>query len=256
MAVWLLTNTVGAVATALNNPLSLALDSGYDRMNVISGPRSQMVRYLASSSYSVTYSCPSTQITHCVVSRMDLFKNTLDAQDVKLQYNGPSYATDSTTLAGDLDLVGPTGQDWVQSFAQTSTQFRVLFSSSASNRELMVGKVYLSNGFKFNDEGPALGPTLGRRPGERPDYVQPIYGYEPYAVENDFSLSWQGVTRAKVEAFQALPLNWPFWIYDDAGDIFEHKAEHVVLADPFEYQRVGSDYFNITLRFRRLAHYD
>lgn len=251
MAVYLLCNTIGNVATSASITFG-TLMSGYNAYDAISGPRNKTVRGAAGASHRYRYDCPSSDVTHVVVARMDLFKNTLDASSAVVEY-GPSNTTDSTTAVGALTLVGPTGQDWVKTISRTSTAFAVTFNSSVSTREFEYGKVYFSNAFSFGAE-PDIDPRLVVRRAERTQHVRPAGGFMPYAVEASFSLSFSRVTRAKVASFEALPLNAPFFVYDDAAAVIPHKLEHCIFAG-WGWTRVASDMFNVNLSLLRLAHY-
>lgn len=253
MSVYLLTNSVGHAATAAAVTTG-TLAPGYSAYDAISGPRNRTVRGGVSGSHRYRYDCPSTQVTHVVVSRMDLFKNTLDADTVQVQY-GAANSTDSTTDVGDLDLVGPTRQDWVKPIARTSSAFALLLNSSETTRAFEYGKVYFSKAFSFGEE-PDFGPSVHIRRTEREEYVKPCVGYYPYAVEASFGITFSDVSLAKVLEFENdLPLSHPFFFYDDSADIFAHQLEHVILRG-WGWDRVGDDQFNINLSLARLCHYN
>ena len=251
MAVWLLTNTVGAVATEAT---AASIMSGYSAYDAISGPRNRTIRASSgANAVSYHYLCPSTQVTHCVVSRMDLFKDRVDATAAVLQYDAAN-TTDSTTAVGDMELVGITGQDWVKTISRTSDKFRLRLTASSTDHEWHYGKVYFAKGFSFGEE-PELGVPVARRFESRVEYARPLYGWEDYAVTESLSLVWTEVTRAKLAEFQSLPLRWPLFLLDDAAALWDHKLEHVILTG-FDWQRTGNDSFTVTTQWFRLAHYD
>lgn len=253
MAVAFLCNTIGHVASAAGINFG-SLVSGYNAYDAMSGPRNKTVRGGAgAATHRYQYDCPSSEVTHVVVSRMDLFKNTLDADEVVVEYSS-SHTVDSTTAVEDLELVGPTYQDWVKPIARTSASFSVAFNSTAITREYEYGKVYFAKAFSFGTE-PAIGQRLRISRAERVQSVRPCMGYKGYAVEAEFDLAFAGVTLAKILEFEALPLHSPLFFYDNTGDLFAHKLEHVIIAKPWTWERVAADSFNIALSLSRLAHY-
>lgn len=248
MSFLFLTNTVGSNATMIETYGS-AVESGYKAGAIMAAPRSRLVSTGdAFDFHTIAYDCSSTTVTHCVVQGAWWFKNGLNATDVKVVYGG-SLTTDSTTTVASMELLGPERQDWVKTITRTATKFGVKFTHSAVSRNLY-GKVFFSNAFDFD----ATPQQLAVRKEE--ERVRPLVGHQWYQTERAMTLQFENVTAAKLETFKALPLQWPFFIYDEYGDIFDHKLEHVMIAEPWEaMRRVGGDY-SLNLPLRRLKYYE
>jgi hypothetical protein len=251
MALLLLANTIGAITTGVTN--SGTISTGYEAEDALSGPRSRLVRAEAATSHHINYACPSTAVTHCVLSGADLFKNSEDPSQILVQYGG-GPTTDSTTAAGSMSLVGPESQDWVQTIAQTSTNFRLRFEHNTS-KATMYGKVYFANSFDFGT-APQLIQMV-----EEEEIVKPLRGYQDYATEKRFRFRWENITRGKMESFrgrgstEGIPYFWPLFLYDENQDIFDHQLEHVIISDPFTEVRNIGGLYDIEVEFRRLKHY-
>src|SRR5262249_25525674 len=139
---------------------------------------------------------------------------------------------DSTTNVEDLELVGITGQDWVQPIAQTSKDFLLNLRSSIDVSEFEYGKVWFCKAFSFGVE-PSIGPPWTRSRERRVEKLKPLKGYEEYDVDTAFQMTWTMISRDKLLEFEALPLNWALGVYDDTGDVFSHQLEHMIIAEPW-----------------------
>jgi len=243
MAFLILPNTFGVKATTIN----ASVQAGSDKTRMVAGPRSQLTTGANGTSWAMSYEAASTAVTHCVVTSANLFAQGQYADEVDVTYSS-SATVDSTTVAGSMVLVGPNSQDWVKPIAQTSDEFGLEFRHTQA-ADSVVGKVFFSTAFDFGTN-----PEFSQLVTES-EKVRPLWGHRQYAVERKFSLAWSNLTQAKLAAFRALPIQIPFFAYDDSGDIFDHKLEHVVIAEPWtESRRVGGEY-TLTLVLHRLTQY-
>lgn len=240
-----LTNTVAATATTLED--SAAIKSGSDLTHIIAGPRDQIVKGVAGTSHTVKYNCTSTEVTHAVITNANLFKSGNNATQILLQY-GATPTTDSTTAIASMSLVGPKSQDWVKTIARTSTAFLVKFEHSASS-ESWYGKIFFSKSFNFGvpPQFLALQNQL--------EEVRPLLGHMRYMTEQIMVLQFLSLPQTVMASFRALPLHQPFFIYDEDGDHWDHKLEHVVIADPWTELRRLDGTYSLELTVRRLRHY-
>lgn len=264
MAFWILTNTAGAAASSMDVDGS-STSTGYSVNDLISGPRSRIWRCDAFGSIvRLYYNLPASfTMTHCVLARADLMMTETGSQ-VDVGY-GSGLGTNIDSIGAPIvgaDLVGikidgkTHGQDAVFEFETpvTSDVFRIAISHFSGTQAAMFAKVYFCDGLLLGD-GPEPGPQWSTRRDGEPEMTKPIGGYEEYAVTDAISLTWRNISRTDVASFEALPLNWPMFLWDTDGDIFSHKLEHVILARPYTWTRVGADSFNLETVWSRLAHY-
>lgn len=263
MTFWILPNTAGAVASSMS-VAGATTTSGYDKHDLISGPRSRMWRCDAFPSLvQVYYNLPTSfTMTHCVVARADLLMSEVGSQ-LDINY-GSGLGTNIDTIGIPVvaaDLVGikvdgkTHGQDAVFEFASpvTSDVFQVGISHASGTNAAMLAKLYFCNGLLLGD-GPQPGPTWSvRRDGEAP-LAKPLLGYEEFAVTDAMTFRWEFLSWAEIEEFEALPLNWPVFLWDSDGDIFSHKIEHVILAS-YSWSLAGAGAFTLETTWQRLAHY-
>lgn len=259
MGVLILTNSVGAVASSCTVE-GATVKGGYDIRDVISGPRNRTVRAEGLASVvSLVYANPETSVTHCVVTRLDLFKWTTNASFVNLGYGsgGGIVPQSGHYPPGEPDLIGVREQDWVCAFPSpiSSTSFRLTFTQSGAHlSDYECGKVYFSTAFDFG-QNPKKQTSSQRQRATKDDFMQPIQGYEQYAVTEQFELTWSDTTLAKMWEFEALRLNWPIFLYDKDGDVFPHKLEHCIVTG-WTSTRRGADNFQVKAQMARLKHYD
>ena len=248
MSFLLLTNTVGRNAESIETFGSLVED-GYKAGAIMAAPRSRLVSTGKEYDFhTVTYNCESTTVTHCVVQGAWWFKNGLNASTVEVVY-GPALAVDSSTTIANMELVGPERQDWVKPIARTANRFGVKFNHSTDSMNLY-GKVLFASAFNF--DSPPQQITV-QKAEER---VRPLIGHQQYQTEKAITLRFDHVTPQKMEAFKALPLQWPFFLYDEDADIFDHKLEHVIISEAWDATRhLGGDY-TLELPVRRLKYYE
>jgi len=254
MTVYLLTNHLGDVATTAT--AASFTSTGYDAYDAISGPRSTLMRNDIAATHTYRYAGVSQAVTHVVLARADFFKNALNAASVEVQYGG-SWTADSTATAGSMTLLGPRSQDWVKTISRTDSNFGLQFNSNSPYNAVQYSKIYFSNGFDFGSGPEQQGYTEPIDEGSN-SYVRQFFGEGFFETEAYIVLEWRNITSAKIEAFEALPIFWPFFIYDDSADLWQHKLEHVIIAqgEPYKKVRLGQDLFSITITFRRLRHYD
>lgn len=247
MSVLLLTNTAAAAATGIET-LGASIATGYKAGWAMAGPRSRLVETSSASDHAFYYNTSSISVTHCVVTSANYFKAGLNASSIEVHY-GASNTADSTTAVGSMTLVGPEQQDWVKTISRTSTKFGVKFNHSISSKNLY-GKVYFSNAFDFENAPQIIElEKLDER-------VRPLVGHQWHQVERAMRLRWDNVTAAKMESFKQLPMQWPFFVFDDAGNIFDHKLEHVVVSEPWQAQRRLDGNYELDLILHRLKHYE
>lgn len=246
MAFQLLVNTGAVGGTTLED--ASTIKTGSNLQHILAGPRNQIVKANAATSHTVKVNVDFRQITHFVLTNADLFKNGVNAQQISLQY-GSGPTTDSTTAVGSMTLVGIKGQDWVRTFSQTSTSFSAKFDHTASS-ETWYGKVFFSDAFDFG-----VPPQLIQSE-TRFERVRPLLGHRKYMTEHVIGLGFANLSQATVAAFRRLPLHHPFFIYDSSSDLWTHKLEHVVIADPWKESRQLDGKYQLIITVRRLRHYD
>lgn len=249
-----LPNTIGSVADTCDS--SSTTETNYDKNDCISGPRSAMHLVQAGTSHSIGYTIASQTISHAVLIRADLFKNSLYGTSVAVQKESSGWSTLNTTNVGDMDLIGPYSQDWVKAVSQTADGFRLLFSSSSSQAH-KYAKVYFSNSVDLGNE-PESDPAPkweDIRANDR--YYTPLGGYFPYETEKRITLTWRNVDKNTLQTFLNIPrlLEWPLVLYDANGYIWPWKLEHVLLED-YQARFKRPDKIDLEVRCRRLKHYE
>lgn len=250
--------------------------------NIVSGPRSGYAQMQAAAGlicwigYDVSnFATTPTKVleaSHLVISRFDWFTNHLySASELQLkiwQYAQGSYSSlVNLNQVGDTEyaLMGPTAQDYVfelnSGAVVVDTRFRI---------EVNHGLGSTSWGAKLgqfcfcNPWDPGTGPVLNPQPQWTPlgtDAVfQPPRAARHYEVEAEITLSWASITDAKRDELYTYYggddciLNWPFYLYDESQTLWNHKLEHVILAD-YQWAKRGDGYNDLTCKFYRLRHY-
>jgi hypothetical protein len=263
MSVYLLPNTIGDAAA------TCALEAGttsYGELNdLIAGPRSTFWRSVAASSAIAPMFTLSSDViaTHMVVARAD-WMVTLAGARVRARQRSSGgvwshiVGVDYNTLTAG-SLLGPKSQDLVFAVSPTNYRGYGLEFDSVGTEAMQISKFYPSVGFQFDGDlvlNPA--PQWTAFPlTQSVNMFAPLKSYDAYEVEAQISLTWKNCSRANIRAFEALPqiLNWPLFIYDDAGDVWNWKLEHVVIegwAETF----TAIDYSDITVTFQRLKLYE
>ena len=266
MSLVLLPNNVGYAASTLDlNAGSSA--SGYDINDLISGPRSTQWRSAATSGdVQPGYSFGSnTAATHIVIARADWLLTQNGTRIRPIQKNsGGTWSVVSGVDYNPLalaNLIGPYNQDLAFAFTPTDLRgFGIRTDRGSGTEAAQISKLYVSNAFSFGVEPHFLQspPVLELlQASSSPTLFTPQRSFEPYDVEASFTLVWEAVTLAKITEFKAIPalMRWPLFLYDDTGDVFAAKLEHVVVQD-FTETSAGQGYRNITIMFLRLKHYD
>lgn len=263
MSLWFLTNTIGDVATSLTES-GMTIATGYDRTHIINGARSSHCRWQpASGSQQVRYTLPSSYTpTHMVIARADwlLTQNGMRVKGFQRSSGGVWSAiagADFNPLAS-ANLMGPRSQDIAFAVSPTDlTGFGIEADTISGTEALQLSKLFVSVGFQF-DVAPSFRPAWEPVPkSQNYDMQTPLYGTIPLEVEAFLDMRFQGVSTAKLLAFKALPriFNWPFFLFDDAGDIWNWKLEHVMLQG-MEVTLSDADLHDVTLKFYRLKHYE
>lgn len=254
MGLLFLTNTVGnnSSAVALANPLGVV--DGYDVMDVLSGPRCRTLRSKDLTTHGVTYTLnDTTAMTHAVLTHAHLFVNHAAGSYHRFLADGAIFGGTPTQSTIESGLVGPYGQDWVQALSQSAnTTFESRFVVSDSSSHVERGKLYLSSSFNFDVE-PLLNGSGTPQLDNGNTRARPLIGHEWYETEHIYRMTFPDVTRSKKAEFEALPLRWPFFLYDADQEHWEHKLEHVIMTK-YDYSHVSRNYYDIQLEFRRLRH--
>jgi len=270
MGVVILSNTVGAKAddcdilrdTTGQHPAP----SWVDPHDMLSGPRSTRVRTGTIPDTRVERlrmedSTETTAVDYMVVIRADWLGEAENAIRVyKNWYTSPSYSGynfDNYIVITNETLIGPYAQDYVVSYDSapvTGYGFAIeLYRDDTGDRVYQVSKLFFSSALTLGTE-----PKIGEAGWERVDVeFTPLEGSFAYACERRFTLTWEWVTKTKLEAFLALPqlTNWPLVLYDSGGDVIPWKLEHC-LVENFQYQLMAKGYYKLTAAFLRLRHYD
>lgn len=273
MSLLLLTNTLGAQATSFSYN-GTAADANYDYKDLAGGPRSNGAVTTTRASHNWQYRSTATMSwDFSVVTRADRIANGKDSYRLSLNDTTTSggasgySSVESTDPFTTSSLVGMRidgksyGQDYVYLNGSTRTgKYGVELDIDDGGGAYATQAIHLANwivgeSFTFGTE-----PTLRKNrvqmlPSDDQGIVRPIFGYHYYKTTHRLTLNWQHVTQAKMAAFRALPLNLPLFLYDEDGDIFEHKLEHVVLAQPWNEIRVEPDLYSLEITFHRLEHY-
>lgn len=263
MSLKFLCNTAAVVANGFGMGTG-SVQSGtlYDLMM---GPRSSMVRFASSTlPIWVAYNFPSDTIcTHIVVARADYM---LTQYGTRLRpFQRDSTGTWSEISAGSIasvtpaNLVGARAQDLVLDVSSASVYRGVSIKTDCvvggTAQGMILSKFY---GCVAVDIGP---PDLRNNLSYEdipPDarLFQPQRSTFPYDTEKRFVLQFTDLLRSQANAFKALPYltRWPLFLYDDAGDFIPWKLEHVLIESWNESITVANRH-NLTINFRRLAHY-
>jgi hypothetical protein len=265
-----LCNYAGDVATSMSEAggASTAAAS-YDATNLIAGPRSTWYRTTATSGLSrIGYITPSIGFDFLVIARADklLTLGTMALYGLVRSSGGVWTNAPAGAILNPVtsaDLLGPVvdgsthAQDFVYEFSSTQTAAGFgLELQSGGSEATMFSKLFFGASFDFG-HNPSLDAGVSWEHVPYPNrFFVPHEGTLKYETERRFSLQWDFVSNAKIAAFEALPqiLNWPLFLYDDAGDIWDWQLEHVIVED-YTVSVIGQDLNHITIVFRRLQHY-
>lgn len=164
--------------------------------------------------------------THCVV--VDAAAHGSANVDV---IGWEDYTSDSSTMHGAAmtPLVGIGGRDWVFELTTefpTAEAYGITFPGGYAKT---VRQVYFSKGLEFDH---AVGPVQFTRVPVHAPAVQHCGNF--YKLHATASLTLGPITRAKLDAFNALPLHDPIFVYDDTGveaygDHIPHRLWHVIV---------------------------
>lgn len=267
----LLCNTIGDDLTSVTYTTS-AVATGYDGNDAISGPRNYRVRGIPQTIGGSGYTNPfslryngtgCTGIDHVVVTDFDLNIPDPASNGFDLQYNNGSWNSIRNEAPLSTALIGINMTDLVYVFSPVTIAGSYIFYFTPwvqrpyTSRASEFGKVYFSAGFDFGIN-PTLSPPPAWRvfPATEPQFFRPARSSIDYEIEAEITLTWLGVTAAKIAAFRALPqlYNWPLFLYDADSEIWNWKLEHVLIANVQE-QILHEDHHNVSIRFYRLKHY-
>lgn len=279
---WLLNNVGWSADTVSTRVGSVA--SGYDIKNLITGPRSNVVKSVADTANAL---CPQffvddattaptkfLEASHVVMTRFDRMVNHRYASDemrfIVAQYeSGVGYNNKlNYNQVGDTSwtLMGPKQQDMVfefESFVEVRPEFEVSISHGAGSTSwaAMFSNVAFCNPFD-----PGVAPSLEPRPQwvKLPDGYEysPIKNIRPLSCEARITLSWLGISNAKRDLLQEyyteeLVTSWPLFLYDESKTLWKHQLEHVIVErDSFVWSKRGDGLNDLTCNFLRLKHYE
>lgn len=263
MALLFLANHGAAAATSLAMVLGGAdPNPDFALTNVAYESRSKMFKGTATTGLTeLAYTFTSdVACDHMVVARADklLTKNQMDVAFRQRSSGGVwsdlGTAYDPLTSA---DLIGIRSQDLVRSVSPTSLRGYSVraVTNGVTPEAMMLSKFYASASFSLGIEPDQESlQTEELAPGTE---ETPLRGTRPYEVEKKISMTFFGVTGAKVTAFRALPqiFNWPLFLYDTTGDLWSWKLEHVIVTD-FTTAIVGEGRWGVELSVHRLRHDD
>lgn len=262
MSFLFLCNHAGESAASVANAAGGSTATGYSLLNMIAGPRSTLHRGAAASGgVGASYLFNSNvDLNYVVIARAD-YLLTLNTSRVRLRERNASnvwsYVSgiDYNPLSS-TSLVGVKAQDLVFSFTQTEKRGIEIYSNPVSGTDAQqFSKFYACNSFEFT----GYAPELGMQSEELPigSYATAINGDIPYEIESRFTITFHQVTGSLVDTFKALPQlkNWPFFLYDTAGDIWSHKLEHVILEGWTETINMKNSH-TLELNFARLRQYE
>lgn len=264
MALLFLCNYAANAASSMTTAGFGSDASGFDPYDLITGPRSRFYKLTASTgNQAIGYSYASNlSVNYLVVARADklLTKNGMRVKALQ-QNSGGTWSNigsvDYNPLATS-DLLGPAAQDLVIPISPTDLRGVALqvITKGVTNESGVLSKLYGAVSFSLGEPSMSNPGGLAPQTIESPYYFTPLEGDWPYECERRIVMTFPSVTQAKVNAFKALPQiwNWPLFLYDTVGTVWNWKLEHVLL-ETVQEQYVEPDQINLTLSFLRLAHY-
>lgn len=265
----LLFNTVGNVATSLTHASFGAAASGYSATDLVSGPRSTFFRTTASTGQiriAYDYSA-AMNVDFFAIARAD---KLITQQGINFKYitknSGGTWSV--TSIVNPLttsSLIGPTvgtktvGQDYVYTWGSTQTSYGYgieMTTAGGSAEAMMISKLYVGQMFSFDSEEVEIGAGWEDL-SESERRFRPMRGSFEYDTEKRIALSWNSQSKATTQSFieTANLLTWPLFLYDPNQYVFAWKLEHVLIED-YTVELAGPDNYDISIIFRRLAHYD
>jgi len=256
---YFLFNEVGAAATGLS-PLTGGTATGYDPLELITGPRSTMWRSANFSAAEINYTYPSdVDIDYALITRADLLLSSAGKQIIGRQRDSGGGWTDIPGFIynplSSSDLLGPRSQDLVVATTPSALRGFGVYTAPLSGTEAsMFSKLYAGTSFSFS-----VPPPLGLGWNELPPgtYQKPMQSTWEYEVEREFSIRFAGVSQSEVAEFEAKAnlLHWPFYLYDSTGDVWDWQLEHVIMI-AYGATMVEQDAYVVDMSLARLRHYD
>jgi hypothetical protein len=235
-----------------------ATATGYNNVDIMSGPRSAMWRSISFSAAEIGYTYGANiGVNYAIVARADLLITAAGKHLVGRQRDSggtwsdiPGFDLNPLTSA---DFLGPTSQDLVVATSPTNLRGFGLFTAPVSGTEAtMFSKLYAGGAFAFSVP-PSFGVQWVEYPPET--YQTPLKGTMPYEVERSFSLTFDGVAQSEYTQFLRYDaFNEPFFLYDSTADIWEWQLEHVILTGLQATMNAVNDY-TLKMDFYRLRHY-
>jgi hypothetical protein len=260
MSFLFLANHVGDQATAITATTTTTA-TGFHLNDVINGPRSSRWRSnvdTGSTTFLIYQLGADFTPDYCVISRADWLLtvggkklNIVDRNSGGSVFNiSPSYNPVTSS-----DMLGLRSQDMVIPFTATHTRgYGIRTQNNGGNEATQISKLYFSQ--SLNIGAPQIGAEWEPVPYEQRMFTPPK-GNFPYEVSAKMTLTFRHLSSTDIQNFKALPqiLNWPFFLYDSAGDVWPHKLEHVVTED-WQEIRQGPGVWELILSIRRLKQYD
>lgn len=253
MGLKILTNTLGEYANAISSSLSLRAEC--DVYDVIGGHRSRQIESsIKGTQFNIDFTLPgSNSFDHLVVTGIDTFTDSLNPSSLDIRYGATFSTLSLSTAVGSIELMGHKLQDTVIAHSRTSDKFRIALKNISQSSYFRVGKIYLCQALDIGD--PSQEAQLENLPLSDDNKFTPIKGRDMFKCETGYSLAWEGLTYAQIQAWNALPLHQPMFLYDSSGDLFPHKSEHVIVESYTETREHLCD-FRLDVRFKRLKHYE
>lgn len=259
----LLCNHAGDTCTSLTGTGT----AGTDITNLIAGPRSRNHRIdTTASDMTITYdNATPWAYDFFYIARADKFltSTALDLTLLDDDDDDDTYASvtsvssfSSSNLLGVDQFGRGYGQDYLYLATTPKYTYGVQMKTAcASSVARECSKFYA--GLSYD---PGVDPDLS--PAPRLQYLDKGFRFTPlnstlnFECEVRFSLTWTGLSDAKVNEFEALPnlLKWPLVIYDEDQNIFDHKVEHV-LVESYQISRKNVNVSDLKVSFYRLRHY-
>lgn len=196
---------------------------------------------------------------HCVIVDADRHNGhqvTVGTYDNKFPY-------DSTNLFSNTNfaetLIGPTQKDYVLSFTkQTDVEgfFAAFASGDGGSYTKRFGQIYFGEAVEFNYIYSGSGIQFSRA---SRDSSQVLHEGKYYQLRGVAGIRFAKVTRAELEAFNALPMDEPLFVYDseggdDYGELIDEKLWHCIVLSR-ESRALGDDLFELDVQLGVLMYW-
>lgn len=198
--------------------------------NVTGGQRWQFWESATTDDLQVRYinRAATLSCSHVVITRAD----RIAGHQLYLGYWGAYTGSSTNPYDSGTNFAGPyvgrTGRDFIYAMTQTGKQaFGAHFLGGVGGAYTKrISQIYFSNAFTFSYPGPAQ-----KRPLPFPSRY--IVGRQAYLVDDEWTLIFDGVSRADVLTFESLYnlRTEPLFIYDSAGTLIDFNLLHCIIQD-------------------------